>query len=103
MTETDDYLLGMAPDEIDRLGRQHTAWRDHTIKVWDSMDIDDGNTVVDLGCGPGFATEDLAVRVGAHGRVIGVDSSRAATATLSEKFGGDYPQISVTTMDVAAG
>lgn len=59
MTETDDYLLGMAPDEIDRLGRQHTAWRDHTIKVWDSMDIDDGNTVVDLGCGPGFATEDL--------------------------------------------
>ena len=47
--------------------------------------------------------EDLAVRVGAHGRVIGVDSSRAATATLSEKFGGDYPQISVATMDVAAG
>ena len=35
--------------------------------------IREGNTVVDLGCGPGFFTIDMAEMVGSTGQVIAVD------------------------------
>jgi ubiquinone/menaquinone biosynthesis C-methylase UbiE len=35
--------------------------------------IDYGDTVVDLGCGPGFFTIPMARRVGPEGRVVAVD------------------------------
>lgn len=36
-----------------------------------------GEHIVDIGCGPGLLTHDLAVEVGAAGRVLGVDNSPA--------------------------
>ncbi len=35
--------------------------------------IQEGNTVIDLGCGPGYFTIDMAKMVGEKGRVIAVD------------------------------
>ena len=35
--------------------------------------IQEGNTVIDMGCGPGYFTIDMARMVGAGGRVIAVD------------------------------
>ena len=35
--------------------------------------IQEGNTVIDMGCGPGYFTIDMAKMVGSKGRVIAVD------------------------------
>jgi ubiquinone/menaquinone biosynthesis C-methylase UbiE len=58
-----DYVLGTHDAEIARLRLQHRAG------------ITQGQTVVDVGCGPGYAALDLAEIVGPKGRVIAVERS----------------------------
>lgn len=77
-----DYLLGMEPSEVRRLERQHAAWRDVTSNVWGLAGFGVGQTLIDLGSGPGFTSVDLAHLVGESGRVIAVDSSLTATDQL---------------------
>ncbi len=36
-----------------------------------------GEHVLDVGCGPGLLTHDMALQVGVDGRVVGVDTSEA--------------------------
>jgi SAM-dependent methyltransferase len=76
MTTTGDYVLGTHDAEIERLGMQHGVWRPRAIEAWQRAGIGPGQTVIDLGCGPGFATLDLAGVVGEAGRVIALDRSR---------------------------
>mgnify|MGYP000524813871 FL=1 len=87
MTERgkDTYLLGMAPDEIARLERQHEIWRQETERTFDDLAIVPGMTLLDLGCGPGFTTIDLHDRLGSTGRVVGVDRSEEATGVLRQR------------------
>jgi SAM-dependent methyltransferase len=85
MSGDGEYLLGMEPEEVARLERQHAAWRTLTERVWDAAEIGPGDTVVDLGSGPGFTSLDLARRVGESGRVIAVDRSERALAELTER------------------
>jgi SAM-dependent methyltransferase len=72
----DDYVLGTADDEIARLAHQHELWRADAQAAWQRAGISEGHTVLDVGCGPGFATIDLARVVGAHGRVVALDKSQ---------------------------
>jgi SAM-dependent methyltransferase len=72
----DDYVLGTHDDEIQRLGLQHRVWRPRAMAAWQRAGITVGQTVLDVGCGPGWATLDLAEMVGPTGRVIAVDRSR---------------------------
>jgi len=44
--------------------------------------VDEGQTVADLGCGPGFFTLPMARMVGPHGRVIAVDLQAEMLAKL---------------------
>lgn len=83
MPDNPTYLLGMEPAEVQRLGRQHEAWRDPTERVWRRAGFGPGQTIIDLGCGPGFCSLDLARLVGDSGRVIAVDSNATATNELS--------------------
>lgn len=78
MTETADYeyVLGTQSDELERLKMQHDLWIDLAEAQWDRAGIGTGQTVLDLGCGPGFALRELARRVGPEGRAVGVDVSR---------------------------
>ncbi len=71
-----EYVLGTGDVEIQRLGIQHAVWREPAQAAWDKAGIGPGQTVVDIGCGPGYATLDLAQRVGPKGRVIAIDRSR---------------------------
>lgn len=71
-----EYVLGTGDVEIRRLGIQHAAWRDMAQAAWTRAGIAAGHTVVDVGCGPGYATLDLAQRVGPTGKVIAIDRSR---------------------------
>ncbi|MCC7008156.1 MAG: methyltransferase domain-containing protein [Acidobacteria bacterium] len=96
-----DYLLGMAPAEIERLRRQHEAWRDETTRVWRAAGFGPGQTVVDLGCGPGFTSLDLASLVGPAGRIVAVDASSVATACVRDAVARERrTNVDVVTHDV---
>jgi SAM-dependent methyltransferase len=71
-----DYVLGTHDDELERLGLQHRVWREHVLDAWKRAGFTSGQTLLDLGCGPGYATADLASVAGGSGRVIGIDRSR---------------------------
>lgn len=77
-----EYVLGANAAELGRLGLQHSLWSDAAHTLWRLAGIQPGWNVLDVGCGPGFCTLDLARIVGAvsgdagHGDVCGVDESR---------------------------
>ena len=74
------YPLGSSQAELARLRRQHEVWCGQTEAVWRLAGFGPGQTIVDLGCGPGFTTRDLASLVGESGRVVGIDASETAAA-----------------------
>jgi SAM-dependent methyltransferase len=76
MTSDRDYVLGTHDDEVARLGLQHRVWRERVLDAWRRAGFRAGQTIIDLGCGPGYATLDLAEIVGPGGTVIGIDRSR---------------------------
>ena len=47
--------------------------------------VNPGDTAVDIGCGPGFFTIDLAKLVGESGQVIAVDLQEKMLARVSKK------------------
>ena len=71
-----DYVLGTHDAEIERLGLQHRVWRPRALAAWQRAGIAAGQTVIDLGAGPGYAALDLAEIVSGNGRVIAVERSR---------------------------
>src|ERR1700730_15778108 len=77
MTEqTDrDYVLGTNEEEIERLGLQHRVWRPTTLECWRRAGITVGSRVIDIGCGPGYATADLAEIVGRKGQILALERS----------------------------
>jgi ubiquinone/menaquinone biosynthesis C-methylase UbiE len=75
MTEDHEYILGTHAAELERLGFQHHVWVQHMLAVLDFAGIRAGDVVLDVGCGPGFTTFELAHAVGQRGRVIALDVS----------------------------
>lgn len=71
-----EYVLGTHDAELVRLGLQHQLWRAYTSALWERAGFQPGQTLVDVGCGPGYATFDLAQLVGDAGRVVAVDESQ---------------------------
>ncbi len=71
-----DYVLGTHDDEVERLGIQHRVWRPRALHGWQRAGFRTGQTLLDVGCGPGWAARDLAELVGPSGRVVAVDRSR---------------------------
>lgn len=80
-----EYVLGTDTDEAVRLGLQHRLWSAAAHEIWESAGLQPGMTVLDLGCGPGYATLDLAQIVGPRGRVIGVDESPTFLKQLNDQ------------------
>jgi ubiquinone/menaquinone biosynthesis C-methylase UbiE len=83
-----DYVLGTHDAEIERLGLQHRVWRPRALEAWRRGGVTAGQTVVDVGAGPGFATLDLAEIVGPAGRVIAVERSARFLAALDARARG---------------
>ena len=54
---------------------QHRVWRPRVLEAWRLAGIGPGQTVLDVGCGPGYATLDVSELVGPTGRVAAVDKS----------------------------
>ena len=77
MTMADrEYVLGTGDVEVERLGLQHRIWRPDALAGWRGAGFTAGQTLLDVGCGPGYATVDLAEIVGPSGRVLAMDQSR---------------------------
>ncbi len=70
-----DYVLGTHDAEIGRLHLQHGIWRELVHDCWKRAGIREGQRIIDIGCGPGFASVDLADIVGDKGEVIGIERS----------------------------
>lgn len=82
MSENGDYVLGTQADEIERLGLQHRVWRERVLDAWRRAGIGRGQTVLDVGAGPGWASADLAEIVGRDGHVIALERSESFLAAL---------------------
>ena len=55
-----DYFLGVHQKELERLDRQHLAWQPETQQLIKDANLANCQSVLDLGCGPGFTTFELA-------------------------------------------
>ena len=84
MNEENAYILGTDEEELNRLELQHKVWLSEAKYGWDLAEFKSGQTILDLGCGPGYCAEELARIVGKMGRVIGVDKSNAFIAHLNQ-------------------
>ena len=87
MSTEKDYVLGTHDAEIARLGLQHRVWRPRALDAWRRAGFTVGQTLLDIGCGPGYASLDLAEITGANGRVIAMDRSRRFLDALEQARG----------------
>ena len=71
-----DYILGSDRQELERLRFQHHAWIQQGYALFERAGLRTGQVVLDLGCGPGFTSFELARVVGLTGRVIARDQNR---------------------------
>jgi ubiquinone/menaquinone biosynthesis C-methylase UbiE len=72
---TDTYVLGQAPEAIQRLLKQGQLLNPFTRRMLEAAGITAGMRVLDLGCGPGDVSLLVAELVGETGHVVGVDAN----------------------------
>lgn len=80
-----EYALGTGTAEIVRLGVQHRLWSGPAFSIWERAGIRAGQTVLDIGCGPGYTSFDLAGIVGTGGGVLAIDESPRFIEHLKER------------------
>lgn len=76
MDKEQAYILGADAEELFRLGVQHQVWAEEAQHGWRLANFSTGQTILDLGCGPGYCTKELAFIAGEKGKVIGIDKSK---------------------------
>lgn len=97
-----EYLLGTDAVELERLGYQHEVWKPVTTAGWEHGRFAPGSRLLDIGCGPGYTTLDLARLVGREGEVVGVDVSDRFAGYLRERArDAGASNVSVLVQDVA--
>ena len=81
-----EYVLGTHDEELRRLGFQHQVWIAATATAWERARFGRGQLLLDVGCGPGYATLDLARLVGERGHVTAVDVSERFLSHLETQL-----------------
>ena len=88
-------------EEFARLGFQHQVWQVETTEVFRKAGFGLGQTILDLGCGPGFLSFDLSPLVGKNGKVIAVDNSEAFINYIESKIvSKEYMNITASLSDL---
>jgi SAM-dependent methyltransferase len=101
MTDDADYVLGTGDDEVARLGLQHLVWRSYAMAAWLRAGFTAGQTLLDIGCGPGHASVELAEIVGTSGRVLAIDRSRRFLEALeATRRARGLPQLATHELDL---
>jgi len=99
-----DYVLGTHEAELERLGLQHRLWRARVLDAWRRARIGPGQTVLDVGAGPGYAALDLAEIVGRTGRVLALERSRRfLDALVARAAARGLAQLEARELDVVTG
>jgi SAM-dependent methyltransferase len=78
-------VLGTEAAEVERLGLQHRVWRPRVTDAWRRAGFTTGQHLIDVGCGPGYATVDLAAIVGPEGRITALDRSPSFLEALAAR------------------
>lgn len=75
---------------VERAGNLDTWWRRwlHNPKKIVGPYIEEGMTIMDIGCGPGFFSTEMAKMAGKTGRVIAVDLQEGMLTKVREKIRG---------------
>lgn len=98
-----EYVLGTGDAELARLGFQHQVWAGPTAGAWERAGFRPGARLLDVGCGPGYATFDLANLVGPTGHIVAVDVSARFIGYLeAERRRRRIEHIETRTEDLAA-
>jgi arsenite methyltransferase len=74
-------------EQFDSLYRTRDMVRRREL-VRDALEINAGDRVLDVGCGPGFAIAELLGGVGATGSIVGVDRSPQMLAAAARRCAG---------------
>ena len=64
MTDINECIRGTDKDALSLLKLQHNVWLSEEKYGWDFADFTKVQRIIDLGCGPGYCTEELARIVG---------------------------------------
>lgn len=85
MSNESDYILGTDQTELQRLKLQHDLWKDHLVRLWDKSNLQQAHSVLELGCGPGFTTEDLSKYLNHKSKITAVDISGSFLSYLDSR------------------
>jgi SAM-dependent methyltransferase len=97
------YSLGRTPEEHDRLRAQAHVWEAATGRLLDTIGLARGARCLDVGCGPGETMRAMAERVGAAGRVQGIDVDASVGGRAIERLRDDgHPQCAFVAHDITA-
>jgi SAM-dependent methyltransferase len=99
MAEEREYVLGTHDVEVRRLALQHRVWRERSHHAWRRAGFAAGQSILDLGCGPGFASLDLAVLAGPAGRVTAIDQSARFLGQLQD-MAREHGRSNLTTLEL---
>ena len=77
MGDSNAYILGTDQEELKRLELQHSIWSSESHVGWRAAGFNRGDSILDLGCGPGSCSVELAKIVGPDGRIISIDRSES--------------------------
>lgn len=85
----DDYVLSRTSEEYRRLRIQSLAWEKATEAIFNKIELSEGLSCLDIGCGPGEVMRLMGQHVGKTGSVVGVDTDgkigREALSMLRSK------------------
>jgi len=81
----DQYLLGATPAETQRLQTQGRLFAESPARLLRLAGIQPGMRALDIGCGAGDVTMQIASIVGESGHVTGVDADADVLAVARER------------------
>ena len=73
--QNEQYVLQTGSKAVERLKIVMDSYGPGTERLLDSLNSIDGKSVADVGCGTGLVSASFAKRVGATGKVVGIDSA----------------------------
>ncbi len=100
-SQPDEYLLGHSANEEERLRRQPRELAPDSRQLLDQLNIRPGDRAIDIGCGPHGILDLLSERVGANGKVVGLERNES-TVELARRFIAEHNLLNVEVVQADA-